>query len=277
MGWHCPPAALRARKARKPARHAGCCPRAHRRGESVVSPAINSCAGCASSICFSEISEPWPRFHGNAERADEGSLQSGAAGALSLPSPAAVLALHTRSCSCATAGAMWELPGVCAAQVCAHQVGFVPVAPGERTEAAPGWEGSKLSRLPMPSIPARHSPRVAPHLGPVPLNLRTPIPGTRGSGAPKWPRQDKKSPGCPVLRESPECRSCQLLTQHQPPRDLPRGLTAHGNTWPWNLFSLCGLKLFPCLPKAIPPHPAIPRPSANQGLSRVRQYREHWF
>lgn len=200
----------------------------------MVAPAINSYAGCASSICFSEISEPWPRFHGNAERSDEGSLQRAGAGALSLPSPAAVLALHTRSCSCATIGVLWELPGVCAGQVCAQQVPFVPAAPGERTEAAPGWEGSRPQPGPHPLHPSEAHPPVSPAprscaSEPSDAVIAARARGTRGSVTPKWPRWNKscvpqsQSPGCPALRESRECRCCQLLTEHQPPRDLPVG------------------------------------------------------
>lgn len=40
------------------------------------------------------------------------------------------------------------------------------------------------------------------------------------------------------------------LTQHRAPRDLPEGWHCYGNTCPWNLFRLCGLKLFPCVPTA---------------------------
>lgn len=75
-----------------------------------MSLAINSYAVCASSICSSESSEPSPRFHGNTERSDVGYLQNRGAGALSLPGPAAVLALHTRSCRCAAVTVMYSSP-----------------------------------------------------------------------------------------------------------------------------------------------------------------------
>lgn len=77
-----------------------------------MSLAINSYAVCASSICFSEISEPLPRFRGNAERSDVGYLQNRGADAHSLPSPAAVLALHSSSCRCAAVTVMFSSPQV---------------------------------------------------------------------------------------------------------------------------------------------------------------------
>lgn len=160
--------------------------------------------------------------------------------ALSLPGPAEFWLCWDLQL---TTGVMRELPGVCRSGV---------RSPGACSILEKGLrqlQDGKGPDLAIPSIPAVTAPG-----GPSTSVLCSEPSGTVIPAS--WVVAQGKS--CVPPSQGPALRENAAAASSSPTPATERAHTAHGNTWPWNLWSLCGLKPFPCVPAASTPIPARP-------------------